>query len=63
MKAPRYNMTSTEMIGFELSQGALRARRNAKWSQYGADVLPAFVADMDFSVAAPIQAAMSYAEI
>jgi len=51
-------MTSTETIGFELSQGALRARRNAKWNQYGADVLPAFVADMDFSVAAPIQAAI-----
>ena len=59
MKAPRHNiMTSTETIGFELSQGALRARRNAKWNQYGPDVLPAFVADMDFSVAAPIQAAI-----
>jgi cystathionine beta-lyase len=51
-------MASTETIGFELSQGALRARRNAKWNQYGADVLPAFVADMDFDVAAPIQAAV-----
>jgi cysteine-S-conjugate beta-lyase len=59
MKAPRHNiMTSTETIGLELSQGALRARRNAKWNQYGPDVLPAFVADMDFSVAAPIQAAI-----
>jgi len=59
MKAPRHNiMTSTETIGFKLSQGALRARRNAKWNQYGPDVLPAFVADMDFSVAAPIQAAI-----
>jgi cystathionine beta-lyase len=51
-------MTSPETISFELSQAALRARRSAKWSQYGADVLPAFVADMDFSVAAPIQAAI-----
>jgi cystathionine beta-lyase len=58
-KATRNNiMTSTETINFELSQGALRARRSAKWHQYGADVLPAFVADMDFSVAAPIQAAI-----
>jgi cystathionine beta-lyase len=51
-------MTSTETISFELSHGALRARRSAKWNQYGVDVLPAFVADMDFSVAAPIQAAI-----
>jgi cystathionine beta-lyase len=49
-------MTSIEIISFELSQADLQARRNAKWNQYGADVLPAFVADMDFSVAAPIQA-------
>lgn len=51
-------MTSTETISFELSQPALQARRNAKWNQYDADVLPAFVADMDFAVAAPIQAAI-----
>jgi cysteine-S-conjugate beta-lyase len=51
-------MNSTETIGFELSQDALRTRRSAKWNQYGVDVLPAFVADMDFSVAAPIQAAI-----
>jgi cystathionine beta-lyase len=51
-------MTSRETISFELSQSALQARRNAKWNQYDADVLPAFVADMDFAVAAPIQAAI-----
>jgi len=51
-------MTITETSSFALSQSALRARRNAKWNQYGANVLPAFVADMDFSVAAPIQAAI-----
>jgi cysteine-S-conjugate beta-lyase len=45
-------------LPFEMSHAALRARRNAKWSQYDADVLPAFVAEMDFSVAAPIQAAI-----
>jgi cystathionine beta-lyase len=49
-------MTST--IDFELSLAALRARRNSKWNQYGPDVLPAFVADMDFSVAKPIQSAI-----
>jgi cystathionine beta-lyase len=59
MKAWRSNiMTSTETIEFELGQSALQARRNAKWNQYDADVLPAFVADMDFAVAAPIQAAI-----
>jgi cystathionine beta-lyase len=59
MKASRNHiMTSTETISFELSQPALQARRNAKWNQYDADILPAFVADMDFSVAAPIQAAI-----
>jgi cystathionine beta-lyase len=59
MKASRNNiMSNTETISFELSQTALQARRNAKWNQYDADVLPAFVADMDFSVAAPIQAAI-----
>src|SRR5216683_7217168 len=51
-------MTSTETISFELSQSALQARRNAKWNQYDADIIPAFVADMDFAVAAPIQAAI-----
>jgi cystathionine beta-lyase len=51
-------MTSPETISFELSQSALQARRNAKWNQYDADVLPAFVADMDFAVAAPIQTAI-----
>src|ERR1700676_4831185 len=51
-------MSSSKTINFELSQPALQARRNAKWNQYDADVLPAFIADMDFSVAAPIQAAI-----
>src|SRR5258708_34613713 len=51
-------MTSKATISFELSRHALQARRNAKWNQYDADVMPAFVADMDFAVAAPIQAAI-----
>jgi len=59
MKAlPDHIMTSPPTISFELSQSALQARRNAKWNQYDADVIPAFVADMDFAVAAPIQAAI-----
>jgi cystathionine beta-lyase len=51
-------MTSPAKISFELSQSALRGRRNAKWNLYGADVIPAYVADMDFTVADPIQAAI-----
>ena len=48
----------TASLPFEMSHAALQARRNAKWSQYDADVLPAFVAEMDFAVATPIQAAI-----
>lgn len=33
----------------------LRARRSEKWHTYPADVLPAWVAEMDFPIAAPIE--------
>ena len=36
----------------------LRARRTNKWHKFADDVLPAWVADMDFGVAAPITAAL-----
>ncbi len=36
----------------------LRARSGGKWKKYGPDVLPAFVADMDFKVAPAVQAAI-----
>lgn len=39
---------------FLLTLEQLRARENGKWRRYPADVLPAFVADMDFAVAAPV---------
>ncbi len=42
----------------ELSIEFLRSRRNAKWTQYGSDVLPVWVADMDFPVAPAVQAAV-----
>jgi cysteine-S-conjugate beta-lyase len=51
-------VTGIEVIGFELSRSVLQGRRNTKWNQYESDVLPAFVAEMDFAVAAPIQAAI-----
>ena len=37
---------------------ALRASVSNKWNKYGAPVLPAWVADMDFSVAPPITRAL-----
>ncbi len=40
----------------ELDIRTLRSRRSEKWHTYPADILPAWVAEMDFSVAAPIQA-------
>lgn len=43
---------------YALTRDQLLARRNAKWSQYDPDVIPAFVADMDFAIAEPIQAAI-----
>ncbi len=39
----------------------LRLRRSAKWRTYPADVLPAFVAEMDFALAAPIREALAEA--
>lgn len=33
-------------------------RRSLKWTQHGPDVLPAWVAEMDFGIAAPIAAAL-----
>ena len=42
-----------------LSLEALRARQSSKWTVYPPDVLPAWVADMDFALAAPIEAAVA----
>jgi cystathionine beta-lyase len=43
----------------ELGIPALRARRTTKWHKFEPDVLPAWVADMDFGVAPPIAAALA----
>jgi cysteine-S-conjugate beta-lyase len=45
------------MSRFELSVAELRARPGIKWHRYPDDVLPAWIAEMDFHVAEPIQAA------
>src|SRR5579862_1913876 len=42
----------------DLSLDELRARRSAKWATYPADVLPAWVAEMDFALAEPVRAAL-----
>lgn len=43
---------------FTLPIDTLRSRQSAKWLRYGADVIPAWVADMDFLPAPAIQEAV-----
>jgi cysteine-S-conjugate beta-lyase len=40
---------------------ALRRRRSEKWRRFPPDVLPSHIAEMDFAVAAPIEAALAQA--
>jgi cystathionine beta-lyase len=42
----------------EISIAELRRRRSAKWTTYAPDVLPAWVAEMDFPLAEPVRAAL-----
>lgn len=46
------------MEDFVLTEAELRARGGGKWRKYPPDVLPAYIADMDFKVAPPVQAAL-----
>ena len=43
-----------------LDPAILSNRRGEKWSHYSEDVLPAWVADMDFPIAEPIQQAIRH---
>ncbi len=43
---------------FDLPLDMLRNRQNIKWTKYGRDVLPAWVAEMDFAIAHPIRRAL-----
>ncbi len=45
----------------ELSLVTLRRRRSAKWAVYPEDVLPAWVAEMDFPLADPVETALAAA--
>lgn len=49
-------MTATGATDFNIA--TLRARRTSKWHKFAPDVLPAWVADMDFGVAPSITAAL-----
>lgn len=51
-------MPTEEFRPDELSPNALRARGSLKWRLYGDDVMPAWVADMDFPVASCVQRAL-----
>ena len=39
----------------QLDRSTLRARKSEKWHTYPPDILPAWVAEMDFPVAEPIE--------
>ena len=45
-------------LSFELPESLLRARRSLKWSRYPDGIIPAWVAEMDFAIARPIQASI-----
>ncbi len=51
-------ITSADVEPFLLGADQLRARGGGKWKRYPPDVIPAFVADMDFRVAPPVQDAV-----
>lgn len=46
------------VANFELTVEEMRARRGVKWNRFPSDVLPAWVADMDFAVPDEVQAAI-----
>src|SRR2546430_3291203 len=45
----------------DLSLERLRKRRGSKWAKYGTDVLPAWVAEMDFALAPSVHRALQEA--
>src|SRR5271156_5024599 len=55
--AESQHMTATGATAFDIV--TLRARRTNKWHKFPDDVLPAWVADMDFGVAPAISEALA----
>ena len=51
-------MTTIEYNLTDIPLERLRRRRSAKWTHYPDDVLPAFVAEMDFPLAQPVKDAL-----
>ncbi len=52
-------MNERDPLGLDrLTLDELRRRRGVKWTHYSADVIPAWVADMDFPLAEPIRRAV-----
>jgi cystathionine beta-lyase len=45
----------------DVTEATLRRRRSAKWALYAPDVLPAWVAEMDYPIAEPIRRALHVA--
>jgi cysteine-S-conjugate beta-lyase len=58
LQAARITIFRMDPILGDCSLGRLRARTSHKWRTYPADVLPAFVAEMDFDPAEPIKDAI-----
>lgn len=52
--------SSASTPNFMLTLDVLRSREGAKWNRYGKDVIPAWVADMDFLPAPAIQQAIRH---
>jgi cysteine-S-conjugate beta-lyase len=51
--------SASDPYGFDsVDPAALRAARSRKWNKFEADVLPAWIADMDYPLAPPISAAL-----
>jgi cystathionine beta-lyase len=44
--------------GLDIPIEALRRRQNRKWNRYGPDVIPAWIADMDYTAEPSVQAAL-----
>ena len=57
----RHTATPARLNFDAISLDRLRERRSEKWATYPPDVLPAFVAEMDFDLAAPIRDAIEEA--
>lgn len=58
MGTPRIDTTELQARIDALDEAELRARRTMKWTRYPPDVLPAWVAEMDYPLAPAVRAAM-----